>query len=447
MSDSIGGDKVAGDKIAGDKIAGDKVLGNKVEVGSITDSENVIVAGGDVTLTTKKYFFVFHSVKEVLVFFAIMIGVMLVVSYGYWRANQPNPMTGEFNIAVAEFLEIPQTPQPVIAPIVSQMIFNFLDNEYQLKSLGLEAQILHEKIGVISDAVEAEKLAQRLNADVVLYGDVVVLGDKATISPKFFVSENFRSDVGEMIGQHQLALPIEFSAEEIINFNSKINADIRQRAGIIVEFTRALSYLSSDDLQKALTAIQASINFGNSYGDFEGKEALYLLASTITREAKDFDLSESYANEALAENSTYARAYIALANIYYDRNEFDKAIQFYQEALLLPNQPYGAHIVEKANLNLGHIYVYLYQTADSATKPEYQGKAREHYQTIIDLYQDTHDPKIKELAAWAYYGSGIMLQLEGDTKGAEGVYQHVLTLTKDDELISRTKTRLKDLER
>ncbi len=121
MGDTIGGDKVVGDKIAGDKIEGDKVEGNKVETGTIMGS-GIVVAGGDVTVETvevKKYFFIFHSWKEVLVFFAIVIVISSGVGYGLWRAKQPNPMTGEFNIAVAEFMEVPQTSDPVIAPIVS----------------------------------------------------------------------------------------------------------------------------------------------------------------------------------------------------------------------------------------------------------------------------------------------------------------------------------------
>ncbi len=123
-------------------------------------------------------------------------------------------------------------------------------------------------------------------------------------------------------------------------------------------------------------------------------------------------------------------AYIALANIYYDRNEFEKAIQYYQEALLIPNQPFGAHIVEKANLNLGHLYTYLYQTADPADKPVYKLKALEHYKTVIDSFEDKHDPRIEEFAAWAYYGAGIIYQLEGDTKNAEHYYQKALTLNR-----------------
>ncbi len=193
------------------------------------------------------------------------------------------------------------------------MIFNFLHNAYQVESLGSKTQILHEKIGVISDAEGAEKLAQRLNADVVFYGDVVVLGNKANIQPKFFVSENYKSDVGELIGQHQLALPIEFSTEEIINYNSETNKNIRQRTGIIVELTKALNYLSSDDLLRAYAAINSSINLADTYGNFEGKELLYLLASTITRELQNLEMSESYANKALANNTSYARGIYRLS--------------------------------------------------------------------------------------------------------------------------------------
>jgi formylglycine-generating enzyme required for sulfatase activity len=46
-----GGDFVGQDKVGGDKISGDKVGGGKVEIGTVSDSKDVLIAGGDIHIT------------------------------------------------------------------------------------------------------------------------------------------------------------------------------------------------------------------------------------------------------------------------------------------------------------------------------------------------------------------------------------------------------------
>ncbi len=46
-----GGDFVGQDKVGGDKISGDKVGGGKVEIGTVSNSKDVLIAGGDIHIT------------------------------------------------------------------------------------------------------------------------------------------------------------------------------------------------------------------------------------------------------------------------------------------------------------------------------------------------------------------------------------------------------------
>jgi tetratricopeptide (TPR) repeat protein len=402
---------------------------------------------GVLNLTLKKYFFIFRDVKQVVAFLLIVLAVGAGVAYGAWRLSQPQPMTGDFNIAVAEFVEKPASSKPTIAPVVSQMIFSFLDSEYQLGDFG-NIQVTHDKIGVISGAVEAQALAEAINADTVIYGDVTIMGDKVLISPKFYVAGSLQADIGEINGQHQLGLPVEFSVDNLIHYENEANVILRQRTSILTEFTKGLVYLAANDLNLALEAIQTAIRQGDEYGDFEGKEILYLFASHITRLQGEFEASEQYVKQALALNESYARAYIAWANIYYSQQKFELALDYYEQATHLEDQAYGAYISEKANLGIGNIYTYQYQIADETEKAALAEKALTHLQRVIDAYQNQMSPKprLKELAAGSYYSSGIIYQHRGDFSEAMSAFGQVLKLTQNSDLKTRAQTRLDEVD-
>ena len=96
---------------------------------------------------------------------------------------------------------------------------------------------------------------------------------------------------------------------------------------------------------------------------------MYLFASDIARRQSNLDDAQEYLDEALRLNKNYGRGYIAQANIYYDQGNLFKAIEFYERAKQLPDQPFGAYIVEKASLGIGQScwvqFQYVNQNEDS----------------------------------------------------------------------------------
>lgn len=401
---------------------------------------------GVLNLTIRRYLYVFRDVRQLLVFLAVVVLGITAVIYLRWLSNQPAVMTGDFNIAVAQFTEEPASANPITAPIVSQMLFNFLENEYQLSGLG-NVQVAQDKIGVVTEANEAKELAETINADLVVYGDVTVTNGTALVYPKFYVVESLHSDVSEVNGQHQLALPTAFPLEELADYQNPENVALRQRTAILTEFTKGLAYLNTGDVPQALEAIQKTIHYSETYEDFEGKEVLYLFASHIERLMGNYEAAITYAETALTLNTSYARAYIALANIYYDQQDFDIALTYYEQAKNAENQPDGAYIPQKANLGIGNIYNYQYQIAEPAAKPGLAEQALNHFQAVITAYEDDPDAdfRLREMAAWAYYGIGIIYQREGQDDEAQKVFEQALALTQDAELEERAQNRLDEV--
>lgn len=436
---------------------------------ALGDSEGAfttVVTGGEVdkivniarlgvlNLTVRRYFNFFTSVAQVLAFVGTVTAVVGTVAYFTWRSTLPDVMTGDFNIAVAEFAETGRASLDVrIAPAVSQRIFSFLEGQYQLSSFE-DVQVAHSKIGVIHSAEEAKALAQRINADVVIYGDVTVLDDQARIAPRIYVAKSHRANVGEVGGQHQLNAPIDFSVVELLQSSGEGIGSVEQRAAVLVEFTKALVYLAADDLVLGSEAIESALAQSEPLGDFEGKEVLYLFASEMARRRGDFEAAQLPLDEALRLNETYGRAYIARANVYYDQGNLFQARTFYERALVMEDQPFGAYITEKASLGLGHTCSVQYQhvrrtvgSTDSAAV-ELANCALTNYQRVIDSYSNQNDPEqgLVDMTAWAYYGAGIIYQEAGQPETARPLYEQALGLSDDPDLVERAQRRLSEVQ-
>lgn len=449
---SIDGDVVGRDKVTqintggGAYVAGSvtvegqgKFVGRDDNSVTISDSPGAIVAD---KVTVKKYLYVFRSVRQVIAFVLILIAVSVVIALGVWRTRQPRWMDGDFNIAVAQFDEVPTSDKPTIAPIIISGLFNYLDSIYKTDNLGFDIQVEHDKIDVIHSPAEAANLAKRVNANLVIYGTVSVLGEGASVTPKFWVYDALKNDTSEMVGtgQHQLEYPFQFTRAEVLDIKSGVNRILQQRANMLIDFTQALVYRKTSQYKAAQDAVQQAIDEAKVYPGFQGKETLYLIAADIARLNKDLVASRQYVSEALTINPNYARAYIAQANIFYDQHDFENALRYYEQATQLPDQPYGAHIAEKANLAMGNIFSFRFQNQpDNLALADL---ALSHYTVVTDSYQHTGDAYTKELAAWAYYGSGIIFQYRRDAELASRAFDQALALTTDADLKARAQRRL-----
>ena len=97
---------------------------------NIDGSDNVVAIRGIATSIK----IVLQNSRPVV---TLLLGLVLIggaIASVYWLSLQPGRMTGDFNIAVAEFSQ-KGNAEPKVADIVSQQVFRFLDDQAKLITL------------------------------------------------------------------------------------------------------------------------------------------------------------------------------------------------------------------------------------------------------------------------------------------------------------------------
>ena len=398
-------------------------------------------------------YYIFQDVWQVITFFLGFILIGGIVASGYWWSQQPRVMTGDFNIAVAEFSQVGDT-EPKVAEIVSQQVFRFLDDQAKLITIE-DVQVSHRNIVLITSAEEADTLAQRIHAHVVIYGDVSLIGTQVRFTPQFYIAKAFRADASELNGQQRLAAPINFLVSELLDPISDPMALMQERATIMTAFTKALVFLKADKLPLAQEAIEQAILHGQQQSPFEGEEILYLFGAHISRLQGERDTAQEYVDEALRLNPNYGRAYISQAHIYYDEGNLYKAIEYFEKAKQLPDQPFDDFIDEKADFGIGNSCWVQLQFVNQTSEPDPSATADledctlTYYKQVIVSFktQEKPDANLTEITAWACYGTGTILQDRGQLQDAQRMYRQALDLATDQDLIELIKPRLQEVEK
>jgi len=417
---------------------------------------------------------VFSDVRQVVVLVGMIVLVAAALGAGVWYLNQPRVLKGDFNIAVALFEQNGSvTVHPDVAKIVSDSLADFLTEQYQGNEI-VHVEIGHERIGIIGDDLGAEKLAQRVNAHLVIYGTVVVQDNVAALNPNFYVTDAFAGDVTEIGGGYQFTHPVTFTLESLTDPESSYIAKLKQQAQFLVFFTEALIHLSNDDLFRAGAAIDRAAQEAQKQTTFGGLEVIYLFASHITRLkaellqpgvncegmpddaefAKLIDQAQTYLNKALTSNPQYGRGWIAQGNMAYTAGNLAMALEPYNYALRLTEQPVDDFLAEKAHLGLGNVYRVQYQCVHRNSDDVYAAAqlanlSLEHYQKVIEGYNKVpHAPiRLRELAAQAYYLAAVVYQEGGMLAAAAAAANQTIQLTqllqlqqRADQLLSEVST-------
>ena len=361
-------------------------------------------------------------------------------------------MDGDFNIAVAQFGEITENgpEKSVIATQLSDRLFGFIDSEFSASDFGIDIQTTHKIIPIIGEDLEAEQIAEKTNAHLVIYGNVFASGDSTELLPQFYVADHPETD--KLTGQSMLALPISFD-DSALSHEDEINSILRRRASILLLFIEGLIYLTTNDYEAANSSLSLAINEAKTLEPFDGQEILYLIFGLTSQKQKNYEIAEQSYEEALAISPEYARARIGLGSVNYlryveggflDGAQLAHALYEYQQALEAEDSPKGAYIDEKVNVALGNINLVRAQQADDAVLFE---QAIERYDLVIARYQQKPDDEIlKKLAAIAYFGLGAAYERQQDYLQAQEAYQQCLNIVTDEELQKRAQERLNIVE-
>jgi tetratricopeptide (TPR) repeat protein len=384
----------------------------------------------------------------------VLVSVILVVAGGvysaYWYSIQPRKLTGDFNIAVAQFGEI--TDESIESTELSMSISNslqkYLESTFKPLEFGIQIEVSNKNMPLITEAKDAEKLASQVHAEIVIYGSVYRFGNEAKFSPRFYISKKF--DTNELTGETKLEQPIIVTIKTMKD-QGKVEDELKTRSAVLISFTKSLIYLSDNNLDEAIVAAQESIKISDDMSEpFVGEENLFLLAAQIELARDNFDSANNYLDQVVVLNPDYARAYIGRGNLYYgqaiqtrpyDDLLLNKAIEEYKKALEAKDQPRAVNIPVKAHRSIGNVYFLKAQNQNGEF--DLYKKAIEHYKFVVGSYEKSKDPAIQEMAALTYFSMGIAYERTGDLQEAIRAYENSLKATSDSKFKETVENQLK----
>lgn len=271
---------------------------------------------------------------------ALLFFVGLTMAYltqGYWN---PTQMRGSLNVAIADFgvLANGQVTKSSIGADLSRAVFEQLASEIkQAATPGQVITLWHDSLsrsvknvtlGVIPGRDENERaaaaaaLAQRINADVVLYGYLSPDQDPKGLVLQFYInSSTVSNEPDTIVGRHRLGTPIGATVALNAGFSmvkAGMGKPLAERTRAIFWLLLALtqSYVNNHD--EALAILQLA---DQQLAQGQLTESREVLAYFLGREAlflHRFDLALPAFEQAL-KNPTYVQARMGVAGVYYDR--------------------------------------------------------------------------------------------------------------------------------
>lgn len=290
-------------------------------------------------------------------------------------------------------------------------------------------------------ATEASRLAELLDADLIVYGSVENQGASLLIKPEFYVRVRNFYEAEEITGQFDLGSPILLNSISDISDRVALSKQLSGRTEALSSIILGLAYYSLRDYSQALIQFQTAENINNWEPD-QGQHVLHLLeANAVIRQDKpDLNLAESYFRKSLNIRPDYARAMVGLAHIFYrrallpiettnDKTTLDvillnQADEMLQQALASPNQSPLADVPIKVHFELGQINLML----SYCDKQSGYSTAIKEFQIVIDAYTNGNNPRLKERAAESHARLGLINYNSGRLSEAVKEYQAAIDL-------------------
>jgi tetratricopeptide (TPR) repeat protein len=410
-------------------------------------SGNTFVAWGNIVLSVYRH--PLASSQQAVVLLLYLLSALSLAAAIVWLSTQPWPMGGDFNVAIAEFREIlpdSSRARTGTSAWVGQSLLDFLDGEYKRAGFGLEVQVDNRHMGDVTNLIEAEALARRVGADLVVFGTLTSQDGQVTFRPSFYVVpevERYRGgtalikrDVDELLGAH------DFS----VTLTDDVETTLESRAAVLASFAQGLVHLHNDRDRLARVAFEDAIDEAAALDDFQGSQVLYLFAAVASYKLEDFETALDHLDAAEALDANYGRAQVARGNIYFIQAQAGcgssgldeiataycdaddqaavrdyllyRAREIYNGVAQDCEQPYGAHLCEKAWLNMGHIDLQLAQE----DTPALYERAANDYQQAASIAQELAGDDARDLAARAYRGLGQARQRQGLLEEAIDAY-------------------------
>ncbi|MBU6350132.1 MAG: hypothetical protein KGS73_08275 [Chloroflexi bacterium] len=375
--------------------------------------------------------------------------LLLLAVYG-WLAMPPEPLVpmsafGTFNLALAEFPVVGNSPKTCVAERVNQL----LEETLRQPAGVAQERIISDFRGPATIGVVDEKtvpqLAEQLGATVVVYGVMTASASRYTVQPAFYVPGTVRGFEygGELAGPNQLGLPIEFELPPQLDCDTLTNEDLGQidrvlgaRLAVLGQTIAGLGFYFQEEYEDAAYHFGRSARQNEEEQDAAGLAvAEMLLGAARVRQALPADPeravrlaeAEQAFRAAVEHNPEYSRAYLGLGIValeqakIYDQpgvnllgispDGLGKATQAFTLALAAADQPPAAWVPAKAALGIG----IAHWLGGSANLPGWSvAEAEAHLKRVTEMLAANQAAGLKAVAALAYGYLGQLAQLRSD---------------------------------
>lgn len=429
---------------AGDTIA--TQVGGNIEGSNIVGSKNVIQIG---TLQIPMYLAIIIAAGVGII---ALIAVVNTVRPFFQGATR---MTGQYNIAIAQFGELDAQGRARTTKdglTLSKWVYDALKKQYtensDLADLG-SVQIWSDTPGlpgknitfgaITGDTPEAReeavhKLANKVNAHMVIYGYLQRATDPSSLVLQFYIAPELQPEVSAVLGgDYMLGEPIPIPQGFNVNdplSNVAIGNDLKTRTAALSYLTAGLTFSLLGRSKEALAIFQTAEKALPDWQDNadSGKEILYYFISREALFLKEDKAAETAARKALAIKPNYVRAQIVLGSIYALRaqrlppeaqlkapSDLAQALTAYAQAVDMANQAHDRLMQSVAQLALAsalrsEAQVY-YVTKDVAKANATYAKAIAGLQQVIPALTTAQQYRLLG-QAYAYLGIASFQQAD-----------------------------------
>lgn len=252
----------------------------------------------------------------------------------YWN---PTRMESTFNIVVTEFGETDAgwfSQRPDVTEFLSSWLAKQLANgaNWGEDNPGIQVwqndlpdvvAAIKPRLPPVTTAAGAERLAERRNAYLVIYGDLNRTTDPATLTLNFYYKPPpIRSELVDVFaGPQQIGKPVTIANIDTDMYTYEIDRSdhpLRLRTLALIWLAHGLFKDLTDDPAGALRIFQQAETALPAWQDQDGKWLLYFLQGREAFILHQLPEAEKAFNRAITANPQYLNAYIGRANVAYD---------------------------------------------------------------------------------------------------------------------------------
>lgn len=357
----------------------------------------------------------------------------------------PQVMTGEWNLVVAGFTPSGEgSVSSKDARHIGEVYYNHFANEIDNlgSEIGLHVQILGPKAtpnisGMKAEdrEVKAARLADKMKADMIVYGTIERFGDGYILKPEFYVNTRNFYEASEMVGNHVLGSDIRlFGVGQKLYSQINLNKELSNRSQVLALITKGLGLYLTHQYDDALNMFTKA-NTDKLWEIDTGREVVYLFLGNAALRANQLELADEAYQYALAINPQYSRGYAGLGSANYllalptergedflpDMDRLEQSLEYYEMALEAEHQPVTADIPVKVAFGKGVVYLTQWLSGQ-----ETMDLAVENFKLVVEEYEQNNNQRMQEAASEAHAHLGLIARQNQDIETAIHEYNSAL---------------------